>query len=120
MAIVAALFGLVTIFVGVRVLSGVDPGYIVFQPLLIYNTSMGLAYLAAGLIIWRNSARGMTAAGLIFCINLLVLLTIVYLFLVGRAIAVDSLRAMSLRTIVWLVLYIGLSWIYRRKLQSEL
>lgn len=58
LALVAALFGLATIIAGARVLAGSDPGYIVFRPLLLYNTAMGFAYVAAGVIAWmshRNS-----------------------------------------------------------------
>ena len=54
LVLVAALFGIATIFAGTRVLLGSDPGYIVFRPLLIYNTAMGIVYVAAAIIAWRN------------------------------------------------------------------
>lgn len=114
MAIVAALFGLATIFAGTRVLTGSDPGYIVFRPLLIYNTAMGFAYVAAGITAWRIPERGKYAALAIFALNFAVLGAISYLYTQGSAIAVVSLRAMILRTAVWLVLFIGLAWISRR------
>ncbi|MBT4159994.1 MAG: hypothetical protein HOE54_01720, partial [Gammaproteobacteria bacterium] len=101
-AFVAALFGLATITVGVRVLAGSDPGYIVFRPLLIYNTAMGLAYAAAGVIAWRSFDRGKYAAATIFVLNFFVLGAIGYLYATGSAVAIDSLRAMILRTVVWL------------------
>ena len=50
LALAALLFGLTTIAAGVRVLTGTDPGYLVFRPLLIYNTLMGLVYVAGGVI----------------------------------------------------------------------
>ena len=50
LALAAASFGLVTIIAGVRVLAGSDPGYIVFRPLLIYNTAMELLISAAILV----------------------------------------------------------------------
>ena len=64
-ATIAVLFGIATLFAGGRVLLGSDPGYEVFRPLLIYNTSMGVAYLAAGAALlqgglanaWRGQAR---------------------------------------------------------------
>jgi hypothetical protein len=75
-AVVAAVFGLATIVAGGRVLTGwSDPGYVVYRPLLIYNTAMGVAYLAA-----------------------------------GSSVAIDSLRAMTFRTAVWLALFEGLVW----------
>lgn len=118
--LVAALFGLLTIFAGARVLLGSDPGYIVFRPLLIFNTVMGIVYLVAAIIAWRNLKQGMYMAAAIFVLNLIVLLTIYFLYTKGNTVAVDSLRAMSLRTIVWLVLFIGLGWISSRKINSAI
>ena len=114
LALVATLFGLATIFAGTRVLLGSDPGYIVFRPLLIYNTAMGIVYVAAGIIIWRNFKQGMYVAAAIFFLNLVVLAAIYFLYTEGSSIAVDSLRAMSLRTVVWLALFAGLVWLSSR------
>jgi len=114
LSFVAAVFGLATLMAGGRVLSGSDPGYVVFRPLLIYNTLMGMGYLAAAVIMWRSLDRGKYAAALIFALNLLVLGIIGYLFTTGSAVAIESLRAMTFRTLVWLVLFLGLVWIGRR------
>jgi hypothetical protein len=113
LALVATLFGLITIIAGTRVLLGSDPGYIVFRPLLIYNTVMGIVYVSAGVIAWRNLKQGMYVAAAIFVLNLIVLTAIYLLYTEGNSIAVDSLRAMSLRTIVWLALFAGLGWLSR-------
>jgi hypothetical protein len=112
---IAVLFGVATIFAGSRVLLGSDPGYEVFRPLLVYNTAMGVAYLAAGIAIWRSVNAGRYAAGVIFLLNLLVLVGIVVLYRSGGAVAVDSLRAMTLRTVVWLALFIAASWLARSR-----
>ena len=105
-AIIAVLFGILTLFAGSRVLLGADPGYKVFRPLLLYNTTMGAAYLAAGIAIWRNLRWSKFATGFIFSLNLLVLVSIVLLYSTHAAVAVDSLRAMTFRTTVWLVLFV--------------
>jgi len=116
LALVAMLFGLVTIFAGTRVLLGSDPGYIVYRPLLIYNAAMGIVYVSASIIAFRNVKQGMYAAGVIFALNLVVLTTIYYLYTKGSPIAIESLRAMTLRTVVWLVLSAGFGWLsYRNK-----
>ena len=112
---IAILFGVATLFAGSRVLLGSDPGYEVFRPLLVYNTAMGVAYLAAGIAIWRSVNAGRYAAGAIFLLNLLVLVGIVVLYRSGGAVAVDSLRAMTLRTVVWLALFIAASWLARSR-----
>ena len=114
LALAAALFGLATIIAGSRVLTGSDPGYIVFRPLLIYNTAMGIAYVAAGVIAWRNLDRGKYAAATIFVLNLLVLGATGYLYAAGSAVAIDSLRAMIFRTVAWLVLFLGMVWMSHR------
>ena len=112
---IAVLFGVATIFAGSRVLLGSDPGYEVFRPLLVYNTAMGVAYLAAGIAIWRSVNAGRYAAGVIFLLNLLVLVGIVVIYGSGGGVAVDSLRAMTLRTVVWLALFIAASWLARSR-----
>ncbi|WP_416140453.1 hypothetical protein ACM26W_08795 [Halomonas sp. HK25] len=114
-AAVAAVFGVTTLFAGVRVLLGSDPGYEVFRPLLVYNTAMGAAYLAAGATICRSLTWGRYAAGAIFVLNLLVLASIIVLYFSGAAVAVDSLRAITLRTVVWLVLFLAVARLARRR-----
>ncbi|MCG6535261.1 MAG: hypothetical protein L7F78_11340, partial [Syntrophales bacterium LBB04] len=88
--------------------------YIVFRPLLIYNTAMGIVYVTAGIIAWHNLKQGKYAATIIFVLNSLVLVAVFYLYAKGSAIAVDSLRALTLRTGVWLALFVGLALISRR------
>lgn len=114
-SVVAALFGLATIVVGGRVLTGLShPGYVVFRPLLIYNTAMGAVYLGASIAMWRSLLWGTRAAAVIFVLNLLVSGGIVILYTAGSAVAIQSLRAMTLRTAVWLGLFVALTWIGRR------
>ncbi|MEB2283312.1 MAG: hypothetical protein B6D46_06070 [Polyangiaceae bacterium UTPRO1] len=114
-AAIATLFGIVTLFAGSRVLLGFDPGYVVFRPLLLYNTAMGIAYLTTGVLIWRRLAWGRFGAGAIFFLNLVVLAGIIAVFRSGGAVAVESLRAMSFRTIVWLALYLATTRLDRRR-----
>lgn len=114
---IAVLFGVLTLFAGGRVLLGTDPGYVVFLPLLIYNTAMGVAYIGAGALLFRTPSRGRTAAGAIFLLNLLVLVAIGLIYRSGGGVAVDSLRAMSLRTVVWLGLFSAALWFAPRGAQ---
>lgn len=118
LALAAAVFGLLTIIAGARVLVGFPPGYVVFRPLLIYNTAMGVAYVAAGVIAWRSVERGKYAALAIFVLNLLVLGTIGYLYKEGSSVAIESVRAMTFRTVVWLLLFLGLAWVDRQNALS--
>ncbi len=119
LALVAILFGVVTVFAGARVLLGADPGYVVFRPLLIYNTAMGFAYFAAGVLAWRSLIQGRQAAAAISMLNLLVLAAIGALFVTGGAVAVESVRAMTLRSVVWLALLVGLAWLGHKNTHAE-
>ena len=119
LAFAAALFGLVTIIAGTRVLEGSDPGYIVFRPLLIYNTAMGIVYVAAGVMGWISLDRGKYAAATIFVLNFLVLAAICYLYTEGNTVAIESLRAMTFRTVVWFVLFLGFAWMSHRNHRSD-
>ncbi|MBK6867392.1 MAG: hypothetical protein IPG98_05480 [Burkholderiales bacterium] len=114
LALIAIAFGVLTLFAGTRVLSGVDPGYVVFTPLLVYNVAMGFIYIVAGVLAWRRLAAGRLLAGIIFVLNAVVLAAIVYLYQSGAAVASQSVGAMSLRTVVWLLLFVGLAWLGHR------
>lgn len=114
LAITAVLFGAVTILAGTRVLAGSDPGYVVFPPLVIYNTAMGFVYVGVGAVAWRSLRYGRNGAAAIFLLNLLVLAAISIVYLSGGAVATDSLRAMAFRTVVWLVLFVGFLWVSRK------
>lgn len=119
LAFVAVAFGLATIAAGGRVLAGADPGYVVFRPLVIFNTAMGLMYVAAGLIMLRSLARARVAAASIALLNFIVLVGIGCLYATGSAVAIDSVRAMALRTGVWLALLLGLAWLVRVRRASR-
>lgn len=105
-------FGLLTIFIGGQTLLGYsDPGYVVFLPLLIFNIVMGLVYVVSGFMIWRYFNLGITAAKMIFLINFTALILILVAYFMGGNVATESLKAMSFRTVIWLLLWGGLLWI---------
>ena len=113
-AIAAALFGIVTAIVGARSLFGADPGYVVYLPLLRFNTLMGIAYFAVGVVAWRNLKFAVYGAAAISLLNLVALGSIRYLYTPGGPIAIESLRAMTFRAVVWLVFFFVLAWAHRR------
>ena len=108
LSLTGLIFGIVTIISGGPVLFGSDPGYAVFSPLVIFNTTMGFVYIASSLAAWKNPILSKNIAGFIFLTNLAVLITITYLFFTGSNIAYQSLGAMTFRTIVWLIIHIGI------------
>jgi hypothetical protein len=100
-AVVAVLFGLLTLVAGGRVLLGGDPGYLVFRPLVLFNAAMGALYLGAGVLIWRDSPAGRRLAAGIALVNAAVLAGVIALRLGGGPVARESVGAMTLRTVVW-------------------
>lgn len=129
LALIAILFGLATLLMGSRVLLGANPGYVVYQPLLIFNTLMGALYVLAGISILISLKKAVQLAAIIFSLNLIVLTVIFYLFKENseivkqglepeNIIALESLIAMTFRTSIWLVLLIGFGWVSaKRKLE---
>lgn len=110
-SVIAVAFGLLTIFVGGQTLLGYsDPGYTVFTPLLIFNALMGFIYAGSGYLIWRKLSTGIKSAKIIFLINVAVLVLILIIYLTGELVAVDSIKAMSFRTGIWLIIWVGLLW----------
>jgi len=106
-AFLAVAFGILTLFVGSRTLLGFsDPGYTIFYPLLLFNTIMGLFYMAAGILIWIDHKSQIKVTRLIFGANLIMLLLMLLLYLFDTEIAKESFKAMTFRTAFWLAIYL--------------
>ncbi len=118
-AVVAVIVGVVTVFAGGRVLAGADPGYVVFRPLLLFNTIMGVVYIAAGWQVWRDLRCGRAWAQTIALLNLLALLAVSVAYAAGAGVAGQSLAAMSFRTFAWAGLFLTLSSAVRRAASSD-
>lgn len=108
-ALVAAVFGTATILAGGRILLGIgDAGYTVVRPVLLFNTGMGVLYLAAAVLILRNPLRGRLLAAGIALLNVIVLVAIVARRATGGAVADETLVAMTLRSAVWIAIAVVL------------
>lgn len=116
---VALVFGVATAAAGASVLAGRGTGYDVYRPLLIFNTVMGVAYATVGVLIWRDLSRGRFAAGVILALNLAMLGFVGHLFRTSDRVAVESVRAMTFRSAVWLVIFGVLVWIGRWQERSK-
>lgn len=114
------IFGVLTLVASSRILYlGSDPGYVVFMPLLIFNHIMGVCYLIAGYLIWRNTQKSEMAALAVFLLNLIMLITIFIVYFMDSGVAINSFGAMTFRTIVWLLIFISLK-ISGSKLSNKL
>lgn len=101
--ILTLIIGLMAVFAGGKVLLGILPDYYVIDWLPIYNFTMGLVSIFfSAVMIWKNNRLAIIAA-----IGTLGLHTVVMLILqtvYHDVVAVDSLKAMTVRLVVWVVI----------------
>jgi uncharacterized membrane protein (DUF2068 family) len=110
-AIPALVIGLFSIKEGGAVLLGLStPTYHVLQWLVLYNVTLGFVSVIAGIGLWMQRTWSSTLAVIILSLHGVVLLTIFTLFQLGKTVAAISVRAMLLRTVVWLIIYALLMW----------
>jgi hypothetical protein len=107
---VAVAFSFLTIVEGSQVLLGMTrPEYIVLTPLLIYNVIMGVVGLVAGAALWLNRRWALTLTAIIGAAHVVVLLAVGAMYLSGGAVALHSVRAMIMRSVVWLAI-VWVAW----------
>lgn len=112
-SVLAFIIGGMAIFAGGKVLLGIDPGYYVINWVPVYNYTMGiLTVFFTAILLWRNSSIAMPATIGTFSIHALVMLLLQTVF--GDSVASESIRAMTLRLMVWAVI-LGLMLFRSRK-----
>ena len=104
-AVAAFIIGLMPIITGTRVLTGsFDPGYTAFPLLISYNIFMGLVSVAAAYFIWNKHKLAVSIAGLIAGGHILVLISLLTVF--NDIIAHQSIKAMIVRSVIWIVIFL--------------
>lgn len=104
-AALAFIIGIMAIFAGGQVLLGQLPDYYVIGWLPVYNFIAGLiSALVVAILIWRDSPFALPAAAIIFGAHAVVMLVIQTAY--RGVVAPDSLRAMTIRLAVWLVILV--------------
>lgn len=102
-AILAFIIGGMAIFAGGQALLGKDPGYRVINWLLLYNYTVGiLTVFVTAILIWNHHRLAIWAAIATFSIHALVMLTLQVAY--SGVVAPDSLRAMTVRLITWMII----------------
>jgi hypothetical protein len=88
---------------GGSVLLGRDPGYYVINWLPVYNVAAGMAtVLVTAVLIWRGSKYALPAALVTFGAHALVMITLQAAY--RDVVAADSIVAMTVRMVAWLVI----------------
>lgn len=102
---IAVIFSILTTADGFQVLLGItQPDYIVLTPLLIYNVFMGVFGVIIGVMLWLNRERALKLVVLVTAMHIVVLILVSIMHLAGGAVALHSVKAMGLRSIVWLAI----------------
>ena len=102
-AILAFIIGAMADFAGGRVLLGADPGYYVIDWLPVYNFTVGvITVLVTAVLIWKNSRYAWPAAVATLSAHVLVMLGLLVAY--RDVVAPDSLVAMTVRIVVWLII----------------
>lgn len=115
-SILAFIIGMMAVFAGGQALLGKDPGYYVINWLLLYNYTIGiLTIFITAILIWNNSRWALPAAIGIFSLHALVMLVLQTTY--RSVVAPDSIRAMTIRLVVWAII-LGLIILQRRKHQA--
>ena len=104
-AVLAFIIGAMAIFAGGQVLLGKVMDYYVIDWLPIYNFSAGLvtSFITA-ILIWKGSKYDILAAIGTFAIHGTVMLVLQTAY--REVVAADSIKAMTVRMVVWLIVLV--------------
>jgi hypothetical protein len=104
-AVLAFIIGAMAVFAGAKVLLGNQVDYYVINWLPLYNYSIGLVtILITAVLIWRNSRFALSATIATLALHTTVMVIIQTAF--RDVVAPDSIQAMTIRMIVWVVILI--------------
>jgi len=103
-AVLAFIIGAMAIFAGGQVvLLGKVMDYYVIDWLVVYNFIVGLlTFFVTAILIWKNSRYALTAAIVTLAVNSTVM--VILLTAYKDVVAPDSIVAMTVRIVVWLII----------------
>jgi hypothetical protein len=96
------VLGGLSVVAGGRVLADIDrPDYVVLHWLVIYNVAAGFVGVVAGAGLWLSRGWAVDLARTLAGFHGAVLVVLIARWAIGIPVAIDSLVAMLLRTLVW-------------------
>ncbi len=102
---VAFVVGLMTTITGTRALTGsFDPGYTSFPILIGYNVFMGIVSVVTAYFIWSKHKLALLFSGIITAGHIAVLISLLTVF--NDIIAHQSIKAMIVRTVIWVAIFL--------------
>jgi hypothetical protein len=116
-SVLAFIIGAMAVFAGGQVLLGQMPDYYVIDWLPIYNFSAGVVTcLFIAILIWKDHKNAMPAAIATLSIHSIVM--VILLIFYTNVVAPDSIRAMTVRMIAWIII-LTIMIVHSRKNNSQ-
>jgi hypothetical protein len=117
-AVLALIIGAMAVFAGGKVLLGIDPGYYVIDWVPIYNFGMGvITFFFTAVLLWKNHRFALPAAGVTLAAHSIVMTILQTMY--RNAVAAESIQAMTIRMIVWVMILLLLFLQSRSKKDSQ-
>lgn len=116
-AVLAFIIGAMAVFAGGQVLLGKSPDYYVINWLPVYNYTAGiLTVFVTAILIWSRHRLAIPVAIATFGLHALVMLILQTSY--RDVVAIDSIVAMTIRMVVWIIILAMLYMQARRKPSS--
>ena len=103
-SVLSFIIGAMAIFAGGQVILGKIMDYYVIDWLLIYNFIVGIISVFAAIIIWKGSKIAMPVAIAILASNVTVMLVLLTAY--RDVVAPDSIMAMTVRIVAWVIILV--------------
>jgi len=111
-AVLSFIIGAMAIFAGGQVILGKIMDYYVIDWLPIYNFIIGIISVFAAIIIWKGSKISMPVAIVILASNVTVMLVLLTAY--RDVVAPDSIKAMTVRIVAWIIILVLIIFQARR------
>lgn len=117
-ALLAFIIGAMAVFAGGQVIFlGKQMDYYVINWLPYYNFTMGVLTVAVtSVLIWKQARVAWSASVLTFSAHVVVMAVLLTAY--RQVVASDSLRAMSIRIVAWVLILIMLHFSNKRQVQA--
>ena len=100
----AGFIGIMSIISGSLVLLGFrEVGYTVLNGLVVYNVAVGVLSVITAFLIWKHFVLSKKMIFLILIFHISVLAN---LYFFSERVAIESIKAMSFRVAIWLIIFI--------------
>ena len=103
-SVLAFLIGAMAVFAGGKILLGILPNYYVIGWLPIYNFFIGVVSIFFAIVIWNSNRFAMPVTVGTLSLHAVVMLILQTAY--REVVAVDSIVAMTVRLVVWVVIVV--------------